>query len=65
MDSNMEWMLSFIPTIIGTIVLITALMGMNTPLLTGILKVISLSSAPANFFRNQFEMFKYLSGPQG
>ncbi|MBR9680578.1 MAG: hypothetical protein GOU98_02015 [Candidatus Altiarchaeota archaeon] len=63
MRSNIEWMMSFIPTIIGTLILIMAMMGTNTPLLSGTLRVIALSSAPSNFFRNQFEMLKYIAGP--
>jgi len=50
---------------IGTIVLVMALMGLNSPMLKGVLRMMSLSSAPANFFRNQFSMLKYIVGPQG
>ena len=63
MKSEIEWMMSFIPTIIGTLILIMAMMGVGDPILSGVLRVIALSSAPANFFKNQLEILKYISGP--
>jgi hypothetical protein len=63
MQKNIEWMLSFIPTLIGAVVLAVSLFTSTSPILGGYLKLISISSIVQNFLRNSMELMKFLVGP--
>ena len=65
MKSHTEWMLSFIPTLIGTIILAVSLFSAAAPLLSGYLKLISISSMVQNLLKNSFEALKFLVGVGG
>ncbi len=65
MDNFLEWMLAFIPTAIGAIIIAVALFSSVSPILSGYLKLIGLSSTVTNFIKNQLEFLKYLVGPGG
>lgn len=65
MQRNLEWMLSFIPTVIGALILAVSLFSSAAPMLTGYLKLISVSTMAQNFIRNSLEFLKYLVGPGG
>ncbi|RLG43647.1 MAG: hypothetical protein DRN81_06125 [Thermoproteota archaeon] len=59
------WMLAFIPTIVGTFIMITFISSGAAPILGGYLKLISLSTMLQNFVKNSMEFLKFLVGPGG
>ena len=57
--------MSFVPTMIGAIIMGLSLFGAGGPLLAGHLKLISLASGPQNFIKNSLGFLKYIAGPGG
>lgn len=65
MEKQTNWMFNLVPTLIGGIILMTAIFSGYNPILSGYLQLISLSTVINTFLRNSMFMFKYLLGVGG
>jgi hypothetical protein len=62
-ERSMEWMLSFIPTMIGTLILAVSLFSAAEPMLRGLLQIMGASSMVTNFMKNALDFMKWITGP--
>ena len=62
MRKNTEWMMSMIPTLVGTIILAISLLSSSPFLIKGMLRVMSLSTTVTNLLKNATSFMKYIVG---
>lgn len=62
MNNFIEWMMSFVPTLVGLIVIIMAMFSSQPLYVQAILRVMSLTSSVTNFLKNGTMFMKYIAG---
>jgi hypothetical protein len=62
MNNFIEWMMSFVPTLAGLVIIILALFSSQPLYVEGMLRIMSITSSVTNFLKNGTMFMKYIAG---